>query len=449
MRIKLSDHFGYKKLARFTFPTVAMMVFVSVYGMVDGLFISNFVDETAFTAVNFVWPLIMMLGAVGFMLGTGGSALISKTLGEGDEKRANKQFSMFLYVTVLLGVVLGVALGLLLPTILRAMGATGQMLQDCIVYGTIILCALPAQMLQFEFQSFFVTAEKPTYGFWYTLAAGCTNILLDALFVVCFRWGIAGAAIATAISQLVGGVLPMLYFMRRKNSSLLRCGKMYFNGREFWQACLNGCSEFLSNIAMSFVAILYNAQLMRYVGESGVAAYGVLMYVNFTFLSCFIGYSVGVAPVVGYNYGAKNNAELKNVLSKSLKIIAVGAIAMLVLAQALARPISEIFVGYNESLLEMTVRGFKIFSFGFLFAGWTILASAFFTALNNGLISAIISFSRTLVCEVVAVLVLPSVFEALGGNPLDGIWASIAIAEVVALVVSVIMLLTHRKRYRY
>lgn len=449
MRIKLSDHFGYRKLAKFTLPTVAMMVFVSVYGVVDGLFISNFVNETAFTAVNFVWPLLMILGAFGFMLGTGGSALISKTLGEGDEKLANKLFSMFLYVSIALGVALAVVMGLLLPTLLRAMGAEGQMLADCITYGRLILCALPAQILQFEFQSFFVTAEKPTYGFWYTLAAGLTNIALDALFVVGFHWGIAGAAIATGMSQLVGGLLPLMYFMRRKNSSLLRCGKMYFNGRAFWQACLNGASEFLANIAMSVVSILYNLQLMRYAGEPGVAAYGVLMYVNFTFLSCFIGYSVGVAPIIGFNFGAKNSEELKNVLSKSLKIIAVGAVAMLALAQIFARPISYIFVGYNSELLEMTVRGFQIFSFGFLFAGWTIYASSFFTALNNGLISAIISFARTLVCEVIAVLALPTLFQALGGNPLDGIWSSIVIAEVVALIVSVIMLLTHRKRYNY
>jgi len=416
---------------------------------VDGFFVSNFVGETAFTAINFVYPVLMMLGAIGFMLGAGGSALISKTLGEGDRGKANKLFSLFIYVTLVVGTVVAVLTGIFLPQILIVLGGSGAMLDDCILYGRIILCAIPAQMLQFEFQNFFVTAEKPHYGFWFTLSAGCTNILLDALLVAVFPLGIAGAAIATGVSQIVGGVLPLFYFIRRKNSSLLKFGRMRFDGKALLQACWNGSSEFLSNVSMSAVAMLYNAQLMRFAGEQGVAAYGVLMYVNFTFLSCFIGYAVGIAPVIGYNFGAKNREELKNVFSKSLRIIAVGAVAMLALAQALAYPISAIFVGYNAELLQMTVHGFNVFSFGFLFAGWSIFASSFFTALNNGLVSAVISFIRTLVCEVISVLVLPSVFLALGGDPLDGIWLSIVAAEVVAAVMSVIMWLVHSKKYGY
>jgi Na+-driven multidrug efflux pump len=304
-------------------------------------------------------------------------------------------------------------------------------------------------MLQFEFQSFFVTAEKPNYGFFFTLSAGCANILLDGLLVGVLPFGLVGAAVATGVSQIIGGVFPLFYFMRKHNSSLLRLGRARFDGKSLLRACGNGSSEFLSNVAMSAVAMLYNVQLMRYAGEPGVAAYGVLMYVNFVFLSCFIGYSVGVAPVVGFNFGAKNSVELKNVLKKSLTVIACGAVTMLALAQALALPVSKMFVGYNTDLQAMTQRGFSIFSFGFLFAGWSIFASSFFTALNNGLISAVISFMRTLVFQIASVILLPMIFQSLGGNPLDGIWLSIVVAEVVAAVVSWMMLLIHRKRYGY
>ena len=323
------------------------------------------------------------------------------------------------------------------------------MLENCVLYGRIILCALPAQMLQFEFQNFFVTAEKPKLGLAFTISSGCTNSLLDALLVAVFPLGIVGAALATAISQVVGGVLPLLYFWGRKNSSLLRLGKTNFDTKSIAKACGNGASEFLANVSMSLVSILYNLQLMKYAGEQGVAAYGVLMYFNFTFLACLIGYVVGIAPVVSYNYGARNSVELKNVLKKSLVLVVVSSVAMTVLALALAVPISRLFVGYSQDLCEMTVRGFLIFSFGFMFAGISILASNFFTALNNGAVSAIISFLRTLVFQVAAVLLLPMVFDGLGGNPLDGIWLSIVVAEVVAAVVSIICLLANRKKYGY
>lgn len=449
MSIKLSDHFDYKRLFSFTVPTVIMMVFVSIYGVVDGLFISNFVGETAFTAVNFVMPILMILWAVGFMIGSGGSALIGKNLGRGRPEKANRIFSLFIYLTIAVGFVLALALSLALRPLLSALGAEGQMLEDCLLYGKIILCALPAQMLQFEFQNFFVTAEKPKLGLWFTVSSGVTNIVLDALLVAVLPFGIVGAALATGISQVVGGVLPLVYFVSPKNTSLLRLGKTTFDTKSILKACGNGSSEFLSNVSMSVVSILYNLQLMKYAGEPGVAAYGVLMYLNFTFLSCFIGYAVGIAPVVSYNYGARDCKELKNVLQKSLTIIGAASVVMLVLALALAVPISALFVGYNASLCEMTIRGFLIFSFGFLFAGVSIFASTFFTALNNGVVSAVISFLRTLVFQVAAVLLLPILFEKLGGDPLDGIWLSIVVAEVVAAVVSILCLLANRKRYGY
>ena len=442
MKIQLSDHFGYKKLLRFTLPSILMMIFTSIYGVVDGLFVSNFVDKTAFTAVNFIMPVLMMLGCVGFMFGAGGSALIAKTLGEGDRDRAQRYFSLFVCATVIIGVTLAAVAALLIRPIAALMGAEGQMLEDCVLYAGINLIALPCLMLQFEFQSFFITAEKPNLNLLVTLIAGVMNIVLDALFIAAFKWGIAGAAAATAISQAVGGILPLIYFAR-DNTSLLRLRPTRFDGRALLKACTNGSSELMSNISMSAVNMLYNVQLIAYAGEDGVAAYGVLMYVNLVFLAIFIGYSVGTAPIVGYHYGAGNRDELKSLLRKSLLIIGITSVAMLLMAELLGGPLSDVFVGYDPALRDMTARAFAIFSFSFLFAGFAIYGSSFFTALNNGVVSALISFLRTLVFQIAAVLIFPLIWQ------LDGIWFSIVAAEVMAVAMTAAFLLALRKRYGY
>ncbi len=442
MNIQLSDHFHYRRLIRFTMPSVVMMVFTSIYGVVDGLFVSNFVGQTPFTAVNFIMPFLMMLGAVGFMIGAGGSALISKTLGMGDNDKAQRLFSMFVYITLGLGTLIAVIGIVCLRSVATWLGAEGQMLEDCVSYGRIILLALPFLMLQFEFQSFFITAEKPQLGLVSSVAAGVTNMVLDALLTAIIPLGLAGAAIATATSQFLGGVIPLVYFSRQ-NTSLLRLRRPQFDGRSLLKACTNGSSELLSNISMSLVGMLYNARLLRYAGEDGVAAYGVLMYINFVFLSVFIGYSVGVAPVVGFHFGAQNHSELRNLRKKSLLIIFSGAVAMFLLSQILAAPLSGIFVGYSDTLYDMTVRGFRIFSFSFLFAGFSIFGSAFFTALNNGAVSAAIAFLRTLVCQTAAVLLLPLIWE------LDGIWASVVAAELISAAITALCLIAMKKRYQY
>jgi len=419
-----------------------MMVFTSVYGVVDGFFVSNFVGKTSFAAVNFIMPFLMILGAVGFMFGTGGSALISKTMGEGNPEKAKRIFSLIIYVSAALGIVIAAAGIVLLRPLASLLGADGEMLENCVRYGRIILLALPAYILQFEFESFFVTAEKPQLGLAFTIAAGVTNMVLDALLVAAFSLGLEGAAAATAISQAVGGIAPLIYFSR-KNSSLLQLTKTRFDGKVLLRTCTNGSSELMSNISMSLVSMLYNVQLMKYADEDGVAAYGVLMYVNMIFLAAFIGYSVGTAPVIGYHYGAQNHAELKSLLGKSTRIISVFAVCMFALAEVLARPLASIFVGYDAGLTELTVRAFSIFSFAFLFAGFSIFGSSFFTALNNGLISAAISFLRTLVFQIAAVLTLPLIFD------IDGIWYSIVVAEVVSVIVTAIFIFAKRKKYGY
>jgi len=442
-RIQLSDHFTYPKLFRFVLPSIVMMVFTSIYGVVDGLFVSNFVGKTAFASINLVMPFLMILGGVGFMVGTGGSALVAKTLGEGNRKDANRYFTMMLILTIILGVIV-TAIGMVfMPQISELLGAKPEMMDDCVLYGRIIIGFNIAFMLQNVFQSFLITAEKPKLGLFFTIAAGCTNMVLDALFVAVFKWGVAGAAIATGMSQVVGGIIPLIYFINRKNSSLLHTVKTGLEAKPIIKACANGSSELMSNISMSLVSMLYNYQLLRFIGEDGVSAYGVLMYVQFVFVSISIGYSIGCAPVVGYHYGAGNTDELKNMLRKSVMVMAVSGVVLTVLALVLAETVAKIFVGYDEGLYELTCHAFKLFAYSFLLAGFNIFMSSFFTALNNGGVSAAISFLRTLLFQTSCVIVLPMMFGV------DGIWWAITVSEVFAFVISVIFLFAKRKKYNY
>ena len=442
MKISLSDHFTYQKLLRFTLPSIIMMIFTSIYGVVDGFFVSNLVGKTPFAALNFIMPFIMVLGAFGFMFGTGGSAIVAKIMGEGNKKQANDVFSMLVYVSFVCGIVIAVPGVVFMEKVSALLGAEGEMLRYCTLYGRIVIAALPAFMLQMEFQSFFITAEKPQLGLFVTVAAGVTNMVLDALFIAVFKWGLAGAAAATALSQVVGGIVPLVYFFM-PNSSLLRLGKYRSNRKALLKTCTNGSSELMSNVSMSLVGMLYNIQLIAYAGENGVAAYGVLMYVNFVFLSAFIGYSIGTAPVISYHYGAENHTELKSLLKKSLVIIGVFSLSMVCLSLLLARPLSVMFVGYDAQLLELTVRGFYFFSFSFLFAGFAIFGSSFFTALNNGLVSALISFLRTLAFQAGAIMIFPLIWGT------DGIWISVSAAELMACVITFGFILAMRKKYKY
>lgn len=442
MKIQLSEHFSYHKLLRFVFPSIVMMVFTSIYGVVDGIFVSNFVGSTPFAAVNLIMPFLMALGSIGFMLGTGGSAIVAKTMGEGKEKRANEYFSMIIYVNLLVGIVLSIVGILTIRPIALLLGANEAMLEDAVLYGRILLIGNAAFMLQNSFQSFFPVAEKPQTGLAVTVGAGVTNMVLDFLFVAVFRWGVAGAAAATALSYCVGGIIPILYFIG-KNNSRLKLVKTKFYGRQFLKSCANGSSEMMTNLSMSLVNMLYNFQLMRFAQENGVAAYGVIMYVNLIFISVFIGYSIGSAPIVAFHYGAENHAELKGLLKKSLILISIAQVCMTILAECLAVPLAKIFVGYDAELLAMTASGFRLYSIAFLVLGFNVFGSAFFTALNNGAVSALISFLRTLLFQVIAVILLPMVLG------LSGIWLAIVVAEGLAMVVTAGLLIGNRKKYRY
>jgi len=442
MNIQLKDHFTYGKLLRFTLPSMVMMIFTSAYGIVDGYFVSNFAGKTPFTAVNLIMPVLIILGTLGFMFGTGGSALVAKTLGAGEPEKANRLFSLLVYASVILGAVIAVLGIVFLRPAAVLLGAKGALLDDCVLYGRVILAALPAYILQMEFQSFFATAEKPQLGLWVTVAAGLTNMVLDAVFVAVFQWGLVGAALATVMGQILGGVIPLIYFAR-PNTSLLRLGRTRFDGGAIVRTCTNGSSELMSSVSMSLVSMLYNAQLMKYVGEDGVAAYGVLMYVSMIFSALFIGYSVGSAPVISYHFGARTPGEMSGLLKRSLVIISIFAVCMLVLAEGLAQPLALIFVGYDADLLALTLRGFRIFSFSFLFAGFSIFGSSFFTALSDGLTSALISFLRTMLFQMGAVLIFPLIWD------IDGIWLSIVAAEVMAVAVTAVFLVWKRKKYHY
>lgn len=440
--IRLSDHFSLRRLLRYALPSIAMMIFSSIYGIVDGFFVSNYVGKMAFTAVNLIYPFLIILGSIGFMFGTGGAALISKTMGEKNIKKAKETFSLIIFTSVVLGIILSILGIIFLPQIASLLGAKDEVLTDCILYGKIILISLPFYILQYEFQCLFSTAGKPKFGLIVTVISGMSNIIFDYLLVAVFSLGLFGAAIATMISQIVGGVIPLIYFFS-KNKSLLHFVKFKFDIKSLLKVCSNGSSEFLSNVSSSLISILYNLQLLKYAGENGVAAYGVLMYVSMIFQAIFIGYSIGVSPIVGYHYGAKNTSELKNVFMKSMIVIFITAIIMFICGELLSEPISRIFVNYDDELLQITKNAFRIFSFSFLLSGMSIYGSSFFTSLNNGLISALISFLRTVIFQASAVMILPIFLK------LNGIWLSIVVAELMSFIITFTFLIMKRKKYQY
>lgn len=438
----MNRHFSFSGLMRFTLPTIAMMICASLYEVVDGVFISNFVGKTALAAVNLIWPALMIFATIGLMVGTGGSALVAKTRGEGDDARANRYFSMLIETAAVLGIILAVLAVCSMEPLAAFLGATDQLFIDTATYGFYCAFALPFFILQFAFQSFFITAGKPQLGLAVIVAAGITNVALDALFICGFGWGIAGGAIATALGQVVGGGIPIVYFLRR-NSSFLQLSLTAPQLKPIAQSCLNGLSEMVSNIAMNVVAVLYNFQLLAYIGEDGVAAYSVILYTTMIFSAVFMGYSVGAAPLMSYQYGARNHQEMRSMLRKSLGFIAATGIVMFFAAQVLAAPLSYLFVSYDQELLDLTVGAYKLYAFAYLVMGIPIYGSSFFTALNNGVVSAVIAFVRTLIFEVGAVLLLPL---ALGIN---GIWLSVSVAELAAAVMASVFMVVFRNRYGY
>lgn len=442
MKIQLSEHFTYSKLLRFTFPSIIMMIFTSIYSVIDGLFVSNFAGKTALAAINIIYPFIMAVGALGFMMGTGGSALVGRLLGEGEKGKANKTFSLIVYTTAIAGILLSALAFHLVPTVSRLFGASGQLLDYCILYGRICFLSMPCFMLQNVFQCFFITAEKPRLGLDVILSAGITNMVLDFLFVAVFGLGLKGAAIATVCGEIIGGLVPILYFAGR-NHSLLRLGRTSFDAGSILKTCTNGSSELMTELSSSVVTVLYNTQLMKIAGENGVAAYSTIMYVNFIFVAIFLGYSLGSAPIISFHYGAGNHDELKNMRKKSLRLITVWGIGMTIISHIFALPFARFFVGYDSELLAMTIHGFRIYAFVYLLNGFNIFGSSFFTALNNGMVSATISFLRTLVFEVICILLLPVFFG------IDGIWSAVLVAEALALCVTSFFLITKRSRYHY
>lgn len=442
MNIGLSEHFTYKKLIKFTIPTIVMMIFTSIYGVVDGIFVSNCVGSNAFAAVNLIIPVIMILGTLGFMIGAGGSALVSKTIGEGEKEKANRYFSMLIYLLVIIGFILTVLGFILIEPMAKLLRADGNMLQDCIIYGRTLLIFLIPFCLQNAFQSFLIVAEKPTFGLIISVVSGVSNMLLDYLLIYIFKMGVLGAALATGISQVIGVIIPIVYFVTKKNK-ILQFTKTKFELKPILQSCANGSSEMLTNLSMSLVNILFNAQLMKYAGSDGVVAFGIIMYVGFIFSGTYLGYSIGTAPIIGYHYGAENKDELKNLLKRSVILIAITSFVMTGLAEILSRLLASIFVSYDEGLLNMTTNAIRLFSTSYLISGFNMFSSSFFTALNNGFVSAAISFFRTLVFQVIMILLLPRIWG------INGIWLAVTFAELLSLFVCIMFLAKNRKKYEY
>ena len=442
MKIELSEHFTYQKLIKFTIPTIVMMIFTSIYGVVDGIFVSNFVGSDSFGAVNLIMPALMIFGTIGFMIGTGGSALVSKTIGEGDTQKANRYFSMLIYILIIVGLILTIAAVAMVKPMSKLLGAEGLILEECITYGTVLISFLIPFVLQNCFQSFLIVAEKPTFGLIISIITGISNMILDWLFMYVFKLGIFGAAIATGISQTIGGIVPLIYFVR-PNKSKLKLVKTKIEWKAILQACVNGSSEMLTNLSLSLVNMLYNMQLMKYIGADGVVAYGIIMYVGFIFTGTYLGYSIGTAPIVGYHYGAGNTDELKNLLKKSIKLIGVTSVTMTIIAEITSKILASIFVSYDIELLNMTANAIRIFSISYLISGFNIFSSSFFTALNNGIVSAAISFLRTLLFQIAMILILPAIWGV------NGIWIAVVFAEILALIVSIIFLVINREKYKY
>lgn len=442
MNINLSEHFTYTKLIRFTMPTIIMMIFTSIYGVVDGLFISNVVGSNAFASVNLITPAIMMVGTIGFMIGTGGSAIVSRTLGEGNKEKANSYFSMLVYFEIILGAIFMIVCLIALEPVTRLLGASDSMMDDCLIYGRFLLLGIVPFILQNSFQSFMVVAEKPKFGLGISVAAGVTNIVLDFLFVYVFKWQVAGAALATTVSQIVGAIIPLVYFSRN-NKTTLKLGKTKFELTPLLKACANGSSEMVTNLSMSIVNMLFNIRLMKIVGANGVSAYGIIMYVGFIFVGTYLGYSIGSAPIVSYHFGANNKSELKSLLKKSVILLFVTAIIMTALAEALSKILAGIFVSYDRELLQLTVNAIRLYSISYIISWFNIFASSFFTALNNGFVSALISFLRMFLFQVVTISVMPMIWG------INGVWLSVTVAEIFSLVVSVICFAANKKKYEY
>lgn len=442
MKIELNEHFTYKKLIRFTLPSILMMIFTSIYGVVDGFFVSNYVGAEAFASVNLIMPVIIILSAVGFMIGTGGNALVAMTLGQHDERRANEIFSMLIYILIFLGICLSIAMAVFMPKMARILGATDIMIDDCVIYGRISMVSLTFFMLQTSFQSFMVTAARPHFGLYITIAAGVTNMVLDLVFVGILGFGVAGAAWATVASEIVGGSVPLIYFII-PNKSKLNLVKAGFQFRPLIKVLSNGASEFMTIISSSFVNMLYNLQLMKIAGEKGVASFGVIMYINFIFTGVLFGYAFGSSSIVSYHYGAENYKELRSLFSKSTKIIGIASLISFASAQLFAIPLIKIFFSYSDELIEMTTHGFRIYSIAYLMIGFNGYASSLFTALNNGRVSATIAFGRTLVFQVASILILPRIFG------LSGIFSSIIVAEFLAIMVSMFFINKYKSEYHY
>lgn len=420
-----------------------MIICSSIYGVVDGFFVSNFVGTTAFAAINLTMPILMALATIGFMIGAGGSALVSKTMGEGKSDLANQYFTTLITIAAIIGTAISIVVFIFMPELVTLLKAEGALFDDSVLYSRILLCFAPFFILQFAFQNFLIAAEKPNICLIVNIVAGITNGILDFLFIMVFDWGLTGAALATGVGEVLGAVIPIIFFLRKNNKSLLHLTKIKIEIRPILKAFTNGFSEMITQLSISIVSILYNFQLIKFAGESGIAAFGIIMYVNIIFISLFLGFSIGSAPIISYHYGAENHAEIKNLFRKSLIILSVIGVFIFIASLIFAKPLVMIFASNNQELLNMTVHAFRIYSISYLYMGINAWCSGFFTALNNGLISAVLSFLRTLVFQLLVIQTLPMIIG------IDGIWFAIVIAEGLALIVSIITLYLNKNKYHY
>lgn len=418
------------------------MVFMSLYTMVDGVFVSRFAGTAALSAVNIVYPMVSVVVAVGVMLATGGSAIIAKRMGEGKPEQARQNFSYLILAGVLIAVGMAALALVFLKPLLHLLGARGALFELCYAYALPLVFFIPSGILQMLFQTLLVTAGRPMLGLTVTVLGGVANIVLDYLFIVPLQMGIAGAAIATGIGFSIPAVFGLLYFALRRSGPLCFV-RPKGGGKMLLRCCANGSSEMVTNMSTAVTTFLFNLLMMRYAGEDGVASITIVLYTQYLMTAVYMGYATGTAPVFSFHHGSRNGEQLRRLFRISMGFIALCSVATFALALVFAKQVVVIFTPAGSPVFEMALYGFRLFSGSFLFAGVGIFASAMFTAFSDGKVSAAISFLRTFAFIVLALLLLPL---AMG---LDGVWLAVPLAEVLGFGVSLFFLYRKKKRYCY
>ncbi len=442
MEHALAKKFSLASLLLFAAPNIIMMIVLSMYIIVDGMFVARFIGTTALSAINMFYPAICFEMALGIMIATGGSAIAAKKLGEGKQKEAQNNLSFLMVVEGSFGIVIAVVGNLFTAEIVSFLGASAAQAPLSITYAKIIFSFAPAFFLQTAFQTFFVTAGKPALGLIVTILGGVANILLDYIFMAPLRLGVTGAAIATGIGYCIPAMVGVIFFLKAKTNPF-HFVRPRFDGKVLLQACANGSSEMVTNLSNAVTTFLFNFTLLQFYGEDGVASITIILYFQYLFTALYFGYSNGIAPIISYKYGNDDRKQLQALFKNSVLFLIISSIAANVLLHFTISKLLTIFTAENSPVYQITLHGFSIYSMAFMIMGLGIFSSAMFTAFSDGITSAIISFSRTFLFIVGAILLLPAI---LGER---GVWLAVPIAEAFGFLISILYLIGKKQKFHY